>query len=116
MRRLSYVLWAGWLVAGIVLKILGLVSWWVAASALWIPLGGAVSFAAIIFITADLSAAAKRKRRAKIPKECATCMFGRTTDLLNKFKKEGEPDAQCIGEKLANATRGVVCKYYQRQE
>ena len=116
MRRLSYVLWGVWLLAGIVLKILGLISWWAATSALWIPLGGVISFGAIIFLTADIGNYLKRKREEKIPNECGNCLFGKTTDLINASRKEGEEKALCIGEKLCGATRGVVCQYYTRQQ
>lgn len=116
MRRLSYILWGLWFIGGIVLKILGLVSWWVATSAVWIPLGGAISFGAIIFITADIGTYLKRKKEEKIPNECGNCLFGRTADIINAGRGEGEERVQCIGEKLGGATRGVVCSYYQRQQ
>lgn len=115
MRRLSYILWGVWLLGGIILKILGLVSWWVATSAIWIPLGGAIAFGAIIFLTADIGNYLKRKREEKIPNECGNCLFGKTADLINASRGEGEEKAQCIGEKVGGATRGVVCPYYQRQ-
>lgn len=116
MRRVSYYLWGAWLLAGIILKILGLVSWWAATSAIWLPLGGTIAFGAIVFLTADITAYIKKKKDSKIPDECGNCLFGRTTDLVNATKKEGEEKAPCLGEKLANAKRGQICQYYQRAE
>ena len=115
MRRLSYILWGVWLIGGIILKILGLVSWWAATSALWLPLGGALSFGFVIFLTADIGAYLKRKQEEKIPNECGNCLFGRSADLINATKKEGEEKTHCIGEEMANAKRGTICPYYQRQ-
>lgn len=116
MRNISYIIWGAWLLAGIVLKILGLCSWWFATSAVWLPAAVGVSAMVVIFATADFAAIAKKTQEARVPEECANCLFGRTADLINATRKEGEERALCIGEKLANATRGVVCEYYQREK
>ena len=114
MRKACYIIWACWLVAGIVLKILGLVSWWVATSSIWIPASVVLSGALFIFVTADIGSRIKRKRDEQLPKECGNCLFGVTCDHVNATKGEGEEKAKCIGEKLANATRGQICDYYER--
>ena len=116
MRKFGYICWGIWFLAGIVLKILGLCSWWFATSAIWFPLALAVSAMSIIFITADIVAYIKKRREARIPDECANCLFGKTTDLINKTRKEGEEKALCIGEKILHAKRGEVCAYYQREQ
>lgn len=116
MRKLCYAGWGAWLFAGIVLKILGLVSWWVATSAVWFPLALSVSAMAVVFITADVSAHIKKTKEARTPQECANCLFGRTADLINATRGEGEEKVQCIGEKIGHATRGKICEYYQREK
>lgn len=115
MRKFCYIGWCVWLIAGIVLKILGLVSWWVAASAVWFPVALAVSAMAVVFITADITALIKKRREERVPDECANCVFGRTADLINATRGDDEEKVQCIGEKISNAKRGVVCEYYQRE-
>lgn len=114
MRKAIYIIFAAWLVAGIVLKILGLVSWWVATSAIWFPLGCLITASAFFVAVADIGGAIKRKREASIPKECANCLFGKVCDQINDGKREGEEKAKCLGESVGGATRGKVCEYYQR--
>lgn len=115
MRKFGYIGWGLWLLAGIVLKILGLCSWWFATSAIWFPAALAVSAMGIVFITADIVAAFKKRQEARIPDECANCLFGRTADLINQTRGDDAERVQCIGEKIGNAKRGVVCEYYQRE-
>ena len=114
MRKAIYIVWAVWLIAGVVLKILGLISWWAATSSVWFPIGVVVCLLLFIFITSDIGASIKRKRAESEPKECGNCLFGVTCDHLNSTKGEGEEKVKCIGEKLANAKRGEICDYYER--
>ena len=113
MQKTTYILWLLWLIAGIALKILGLVSWWAATSALWLPAAVVLSGALFIFGTADIGARLKMLQAKKIPPECGNCIFGRTCDIINSTKKEGEELEKCIGEKLGEGKRGEVCKYHE---
>lgn len=114
MQKVSYVVWGLWLIVGIVLKIFGLVSWWVALSAIWFVAATIVASSFFIFITADIGKILKEKEERKIANTCKNCLFGQSIDILNDAKKEGEPKEKCIGEKLAGAERGKICQYYQR--
>lgn len=114
MRNAIYITWGVWLIAGIVLKILGLIGWWAATSAIWFPGGVVLCGMGFIFVTADIGARLKRKREEAIPQECANCLFGRTCDTINATRGENEEKVKCIGEKIGGATRGIVCDYYER--
>jgi uncharacterized membrane protein YhiD involved in acid resistance len=114
MQKTTYIVWLLWLIAGIVLKILGLVSWWAAASALWLPAGVGISGALIVYGIAYIGARLKIRAEKKIPRECGNCLFGQTSDAINKSRGEGEELEKCIGEKLDNIKRGKVCRFYER--
>ena len=114
MRKVTDIIWGLWLVAGIALKILGLVGWGVALSAIWLPIGVVTALGFVIFITADIGDRMKKREDEKIPDTCGTCLFGKTCDLINSTKKEGEEKEKCMGERIGGATRGTLCPYYER--
>lgn len=114
MRRITYVVWALWLIVGIGLKIIAGVSWWLALSALWFPLAVYLSVTGAMVVIADIGA--RKETKIHEPETCANCLFGQTCDIINSVKQEGEEQAHCIGERIGNAERGKVCEYYQRAQ
>ena len=113
MQKTTYIVWLLWLIAGIALKILGLVSWWAATSALWFPAAVILSGALFIFGVAGIGARLKIMAERKTPKECGNCLFARTCDIINSTRSEGQELEKCIGEKLGEGKRGEVCKYHE---
>lgn len=114
MQKTTYIVWLLWLLAGIALKILGLVSWWAATSAVWLPVGVGISGALIVYGIASIGARLKIRAEKKIPRECGNCLFGQACDAINKSKAEGEEPEKCIGEQLDKIKRGEVCRFYER--
>ena len=114
MRRITYVVWALWLIVGIGLKIIVGVSWWLALSALWFPLAVYLSVTGAMVVIADIGA--RKETKIHEPETCANCLFGQTCDIINSVKQEGEEPTRCIGERIGNAERGKVCEYYQRAQ
>lgn len=114
MRKVIYIIWALLLVVGITLKILGIIGWGLALSPLWFPLVSFLSTIIVVVLGASLAESIKKRKEAKIPDTCGNCLFGKTCDLINASKKEGEEKEKCMGERIGGATRGVVCPYYER--
>lgn len=114
MRRITYVVWALWLIVGIGLKIIAGVSWWLALSALWFPLAVYLSVTGAMVVVADIGERTRKKTKIHEPETCGNCLFGQTCDIINSVKQEGEERTRCIGERIGNAERGKVCEYYQR--
>ena len=112
MRKLIYAGWAAWLVAGVVLKILGLCSWWWALSAVWFPLMGVISIGFVFMLTSDVGAWMKKREEAKILPSCENCLFRKAVDMINKDRPEGQKTT-CIGERMGNPP-GKVCDYWQK--
>lgn len=115
MRRGIYFAWGAWLIAGVVLGVLGVIPWGWATSALWFPLLSAFSILGGLLLVGDLGARAKRRVEAKIPDSCANCLFGSSCDLINQMRGDSEEKAICIGEKHGY-TRGEPCEYYIRSK
>lgn len=116
MRNSVYFIWLGWLALGIILKIVGLIGWGLALSALWLPIVFLFVIGILIFAIADIGERIKKNKEDNTPDECGNCLFGHTCDLINKTRKEGEEKEKCMGERIGGATRGVVCGYYKRVE
>lgn len=111
MQKLTYVIWAAWLVAGVVLKIMGLVDWWAATSALWFPLGAFFSISAVTMLIAEVGQRLKERRESKIPPSCENCLFGRVSAQVGRLNPDG--DVRCVGEKHGHK-RGEICEYYSK--
>lgn len=115
MRKGIYIAWGAWALIGIALKIMGLIPWLWATSALWFPLLVVLSFLGVLLLVGDIGARLKRRAEEKIPDSCENCLFGSTCDLLNTMKEEGEEKQKCIGEKHGYE-RGELCEYYIRSK
>lgn len=107
MKIICYTMYALWAVAAIVLKILGLVSWWVATSFVWLPLGIVLSVLTFINFSVFVGRKLKESEDAKIPDSCQTCLFGVT--------KEYAENGKCLGETLNEGHEyGKLCSCYKR--
>lgn len=107
MKKICYALYGLWIVSAIVLKIIGLVSWWVATSWLWFPLAMVLTFLVEVNLAVGIGNRLKRKEEAKIPDSCEVCLFGKT--------KEYAENGHCLGETLdPEHPYGTLCKCYKR--
>lgn len=107
MKKICYALYGLWIVSAIVLKILGLVSWWVATSWLWFPLAMVLTFLVGVNLAVGIGNRLKRKEEEKIPDSCEVCLFGKT--------KEYAENGHCLGETLdPDHPYGTLCKCYKR--
>lgn len=107
MKKICYALYALWMVSAIVLKIFGLVSWWVATSWLWIPLAMILVFIVGINFAVILGKRMQEKEESKIPDSCATCLYGQAA----KYADGGK----CLGEALdEKCKQGTLCSNYKR--
>lgn len=107
MKKICYALYGLWIVSAIVLKILGLVSWWVATSWLWFPLAMVLTFLVGVNLAVGIGNRLKRKEEEKIPDSCEVCLFGKT--------KEYAENGHCLGETLdPEHPYGTLCKCYKR--
>lgn len=107
MKKICYALYGLWIVSAIVLKILGLVSWWVATSWLWMPLAMVLTFLVGVNLAVGIGNRLKRKEEEKIPDSCEVCLFGKT--------KEYAENGHCLGETLdPEHPYGTLCKCYKR--
>lgn len=105
MEKISYIAYAVWAIACIVLKIVGLVGWWVATSFLWFPLGAIVCVSCFLFLSIKLGSYFKAKEKTKIPPSCENCIW-------NIGKKINE-DKKCFGER-EGFEYGKPCQHYTR--
>ena len=107
MKKIVYCIYGVWAIACIVLKIMGIISWWVALSPVWLPLALALVLLGGIFLFGDVAERLKIHAERKEPDSCANCLFG----LTAKYSEDGK----CLGEALnSDVVRGKVCKTYQR--
>lgn len=107
MKIWSYVLYGLWVITAIVLKIIGLVSWWVATSWIWFPFAMILCFFAGINISVIIGKRIKEKENAKIPDSCEVCLFGQSM----KYAENGK----CLGVTLdENHEFGKLCPQYKR--
>lgn len=107
MRIASYIIWGVWAVLAILAKIFLGVSWWVATSFLWFPLGVVVVLLVGLNLSVDIGKALKIRAAKADPDTCENCIFGRTA----KF----DPQGKCMGESLDETIkRPHKCKFYQR--
>lgn len=89
------------------LKIVGLVSWYVALAPIWFPLAVAFSLALLLMLVSNLLVRWAKREESKNPPSCANCIFGKTA----KYADEGK----CLGEAMDESiARGVMCKYYKK--
>lgn len=96
-----------WMVSAIVLKIFGLVSWWVATSWLWFPLAMILCFIVFINLSVIIGQKIRIKEESKIPDSCETCLFGQTA----KYAENGK----CLGCTMDEEHEfGKLCKAYKR--
>lgn len=82
----------------------------IATAFIWIPIALVVSASFLITLIGDIGERIKRRRRENAPRDCTTCLFGQTADLVNKTKKEGE-EVPCVGESMGYK-RGVTCPHW----
>lgn len=107
MKQICYILYVLWMLSAVVLKILGLVSWWVATSWLWMPLAMVLTFLVGVNLAVGIGNRLKRKEEAKIPDSCEVCLFGKT--------KEYAEGGKCLGETLNEECHyGTLCSCYKR--
>lgn len=107
MKIIAYTLYALWALTSIVLKILGLVSWWVATSFLWIPLSIILTIIVGINVSVWIGSKLKAREESKIPDGCEACLFGQTRIYADEQK--------CLGEVMDEKnTYGTLCPYYKR--
>lgn len=107
MKKICYALYGLWIVSAIVLKILGLVSWWVATSWLLFPVAMVLTFLVGVNLAVGIGNRLKRKEEDAIPDSCQTCLFGHT--------KEYAENGKCLGETLdPEHPYGTLCKFYKR--
>lgn len=107
MQKISYIAYALWAAACLVLKILGLVSWAVALSWLWFPAALVVTFMTGVNLTVLIGRRIKEKEEAKIPDSCETCLFGQMSEY--------SADGKCLGCELNPEWQyGHVCETYKR--
>lgn len=116
MNKVVYLFYAIWVIACIVLKILGLVDWWVATSCLWMPAGVMVVVATAIFAIADIGTALKAREERKIPNTCENCVFQHAADSINMFRKEGEEKTLCIGRQLKMPIVDGKCEHFSKAQ
>lgn len=107
MKKVIFILFALWVILALGLKIAGLVSWWVALSWLWFPLGVAYVVSLAVFFSVNLGEYFKRKQDLKIPDACENCLHHHT--------KEYSPDGVCLGQALnPDHKEGELCQFYRR--
>ena len=107
MKKLTYILFAVWVVVALALKIFAGASWWLATSWLWIPLGVALSIALVVFGSVDIGGFIKKREDGKIPDTCENCLFNHT--------KQYDENGVCLGDAMkAEHKEGEVCQYYRR--
>lgn len=107
MKLIGYALYGMWIVSSIVLKILGLVSWFVAFSWLWFPLALVLTIFVGINVAAFIGTKLKMREDSKIPDSCEACLFGQTA----KYAENGK----CLGCTMdENHKYGELCSAYKR--
>jgi len=107
MKIATYIAYGVWIVSCLVLAILGLVSWWVGLSWLWLPASILFVIALALNASVDIGKWLKIRQVKKTPSTCDNCLFGKTS----KF----DADDKCLGEKLDETIhRPTTCKYYRR--
>lgn len=107
MKKICYALYGLWIVSAIVLKILGLVSWWVATSWLWMPLAMVLTFLVGVNLAVGIGNRLKRKEEDAIPDSCDVCLFGQTKEYADNNK--------CLGCTMdENHEFGTLCPAYKR--
>lgn len=107
MRKISFIVYGLWIAAGLVLKIYGLVSWFVALSWLWFPLAMLVVVITFLNLSAVIGRKIKEKEDAKIPDSCEVCLFGQSAGYAENGK--------CLGCTLNPEWEfGHVCEFYNR--
>ena len=101
-----YWIYGGIALVLIVLKIFGLVNWWVVTSPIWFPLGVMLSNALMMVITTDLGSYFKKKEEAKVIPTCENCLFNKEKELNGKDK--------CFGEEHDAEKKDNKCIYYRK--
>lgn len=107
MKKVSYIIFALWVVVAIALKIVGVVSWWVATSWIWLPLAIAFTIVLAISVSVEIGNKLKKKEERKIPDSCDTCLFGQAM----QYSESGK----CLGETMDEEHKfGELCGCYKR--
>ena len=113
MKKTVYACWILWVIACIILKIMG-ASWTIALSCVWFPLLFTVSMGAIIFAVSDIGSWLKKRQELKIPATCENCLFKKACDIVNNHKQDGEEKEVCMGEKFGAPIVDGKCAYYTK--
>ena len=106
--RKFYWVYGGIATVLIVLKIFGLVGWWVATSFIWFPIGVVLSISFLMALTADMGKWLKKRKESKIIPSCENCLFNHTKEVLK--------DEECLGEQNHAEKKDGKCPYWTKYE